>query len=73
VSKSKPGKQQEASGALLYCLLLACCLAYFSNLKMEAVRYSETLAGLYQNTGHHIQEDIYLRLYSVVVRVYNAA
>jgi hypothetical protein len=37
--------------------LLFVCLAYSSNLKMEAVLSSETLVKVYQTTRHHITED----------------
>jgi hypothetical protein len=37
--------------------LLFVCLAYSSNLKMEAVLSSETLVNVYQTTWHHITKD----------------
>jgi hypothetical protein len=37
--------------------LVATFLAYFSTLKMEAVRSSETSVNFYQTTRHYIPED----------------
>jgi hypothetical protein len=35
----------------------AACLDYFSSMKMDAVRFSETSINFYQNTRRHNSED----------------
>jgi hypothetical protein len=42
-------------GDLLFQIVLAGCMAYFSSLKMEEICSFETAVNFYQTTWHHVQ------------------